>query len=425
MPILNNKEVIVIIDAWSGSKYLFPAFQALGYFCLHIQSAFLPAVFIRDNQLASIRSDRHIVYDGDIEALLRELQPYAIKAILAGIDGAVPLVDQLNAALELPFSNSIELSTARRNKFLMQEQLACHHVASVKQSLITHHNELLFWLKNHDCWPVVLKPVQSAGTDGVFICHDIQQAEQAFAAIKSKNDLFGNQNHEVLCQEFLEGEEFVVNGIACQGQYLFTDLWQSKKKQHKNFPVYETQYLYYQNDENFDTLTGYTIQVCQALGIENGAFHAEVMMTPRGPVLIEIGARVAGGADPYIIEKCLGHSQISKLVQAVLYPVRFLQEIHQPRDFLDHKRAAYVYMISPTKGKVQTSPEEQFIKIEGVISVNYRHSPGDIQQETNDLLSSPGVVIAISNDSVSLNQVIAEIRSTESDFYHSGLTVIE
>ncbi|KAB8029697.1 dapdiamide A synthase [Fluviispira multicolorata] len=425
MPILNNKEVIVIIDAWSGGKYLIPAFQALGYFCLHIQSPFLPAIFVKDNQLAIDRSDKHIVHDGNFETLLKALKPYAIKAILAGSEGAVSLADQLNDVLALKFTNQATLSAARRNKFLMQEQLARSDVASIEQQLITHLDELRRWLASYNRWPVVLKPVQSAGTDGVFICHSLKQAEQAFDAILSKNDLFGNCNLEVLCQEFLEGEEFVVNGIACQGRYFFTELWQSKKKQHNSFPVYETQYLYYQNDAFFDVLSAYTEQVCHALGIENGAFHAEVMMTSRGPVLIEIGARVAGGADPYIIEECLGHSQIGKLVQAILHPEMFLQESRRERDFPNHRRAAYVYMISPTKGWVQSSPEKRFIAIDGVISVNYHHVPGDIQEETCDLLSSPGVIIVIRDNPVLLNQAITKIRSTESDFYHTSLIAVE
>lgn len=423
MPILNNKEVIVIIDAWSGGKYLIPAFQALGYFCVHVQSPFLPTVFVADNQLAIARSDRHIVHDGDIETLLNTLRPYAIKAILAGSEGAVALADRLNDALAIAFSNQFALSAARRNKFLMQEQLARRGVASIKQRLIADCDELQRWLASHDRWPVVLKPVQSAGTDGVFICHDLAQALQAFDAILAKHDLFGSHNREVLCQEFLAGEEFVVNGIACQGEYFFTELWQSKKQQRNCFPVYETQYLHYRNDVGFDVLTDYTTQVCQALGIENGAFHAEVMMTPSGPVLIEVGARVAGGADPYIIEECLGHSQIGKLVQAVLHSGIFMKELRRQYDFIDHRYAAYVFMISPCTGLVQSSPEARFIAIDGVISVNYHHSPGDIQQETRDLLSSPGVIIAIRDTPALLKQTIAEIRDVEDDFYHSGLKV--
>lgn len=421
MPILNNKKVIVIIDAWSGGKYLIPAFQALGYFCLHVQSTFLPAIFIADNQLAIARSDRHIVHDGNIETLLRQLQPYTIKAILAGSEGAVELADCLNDALELTFSNQFELSAARRNKYLMQEQLAQQGVASINQQLVEHSDDLQQWLAGHARWPVVLKPIQSAGTDGVFICHNLAQALQAFDAILAKKDFFGSPNRGVLCQEFLVGEEFVVNGIACQEEYFFTELWQSKKQQRNGFPVYETQYLHYQNDADFDVLTAYTARVCKALGINNGAFHAEVMMTSGGPVLIEIGARVAGGADPYIIEECLGHSQISKLAQAVLHPATFLQECRRQHDFSGHRRAAYVYMISPSSGRVQVSPEARFITIDGVISVNYHYAPGDIQQETCDLLSSPGVVIAIRDNPALLKQTIAEIRDAEADFYHLGL----
>ncbi|MCX2195170.1 hypothetical protein LD112_25295 [Pantoea agglomerans] len=190
MSILNNKEVIVIIDAWSGGKHLIPAFQALGYFCLHVQSTFLPEVFIADNQLAIARSDRHIVHDGNIETLLSQLQPYTIKAILAGSEGAVGLADCLNDALELTFSNQFELSAARRNKYLMQEQLALKGVASINQQLAGQSDELKQWLAGHAHWPVVLKPIQSAGTDGVFICHDLAQALQAFDAILAKKGFF-------------------------------------------------------------------------------------------------------------------------------------------------------------------------------------------------------------------------------------------
>lgn len=108
-------------------------------------------------------------------------------------------------------------------------------------------------------------------------------------------------------------------------------------------------------------------------------------------------------------------------MQAVLHPEVFLQEVRRQRDFSGHRRAAYVFMISPSTGRVQSSPEARFIAIDGVISVNYHHVPGDIQQETRDLLSSPGVVIAIRDNPALLKQTIAEIRDVEGDFYHSGL----
>ncbi|RMO78454.1 ATP-grasp domain-containing protein [Pseudomonas syringae group genomosp. 3] len=424
MPALNKKEVVIIVDAWSGGKYLIPAFQALGYFCIHIQSEFVPTVFENDNNLAATRSDVHIVHNGDVEILVGALNIYKVKAIIAGSEGAVSLADNLNEIFGLAFKNSYNLSIARRNKFHMQDRLAQNGLDSINQKIVTNIKELREWLAQNERRPVVLKPVQSAGTDGVFICHGIEDAENALNIILAKKDLFGDANLQVLCQEFLDGEEFVINGIACQGQYFFTELWRSQKKQRDGSPVYDVQYLHYQNDTGFSTLTNYTTKVCQSLGFSNGAFHAEVMITPRGPVLIEIGARVAGGADPYIVEECLGHSQISKLVQAVIHPQIFLRELHQQHDFTGHRRAAYIFMISPNTSKVLRTPEKNLIAIPGVVSVNYHYDVGDIQKVTKDLLSSPGLIIAIQDDKLLLDETIDKIRRVESDFYRLDLELI-
>lgn len=425
MSIINNKEIIVLVDAWSGGKNLIPAFQSLGYYCLHIQSLFLAEIFYADNQLAISRSDKHIIFDGNLEKLVNNLKDFNIKAVLAGSESGVALADYLNHVLNLPFSNQFKLSEARRNKFLMQERLGDCGVASIKQLLISRKDRLRHWLTKHGQWPVVLKPVQSAGTDHVFICHNITQCFEAFDSILLSKDIFGQPNEAVLCQAFLLGEEFVVNGVACEGKYFFTELWQSTKQYRKDVPIYETQYLLHEESAKFSSLTVYTTQVCQALGIENGAFHAEVMMTIDGPVLIEIGARVAGGADPYVIEECLGHSQIGKLLQAVLQPKLFHHDMLFRRDLSSRQCAAYVYLISPFKGQLRRSPEAFFISIEGVISVNYHYKAGDIQQETKDLISSPGLVIVIRANIYLLNKTIAKIRKLEKEFFQKNLVAYQ
>jgi biotin carboxylase len=421
MSIFQRKDIIVIVDAWSGGKYLIPAFQSLGYFCLHVQSRFVPTVFEADNRLAAARGDRHVVHDGNLETLLTTLGPYSVRAVLSGSESGVLLADQINDALGLSFANGFTQSHARRDKYAMQARVAQAGLASIEQCLVDDQAALHAWLASHDRWPVVVKPVQSAGTDGVAICHTREQAEAAFGAIVAKHDLFGQQNVCALCQAYLDGEEYVVNGVACDGRYFFTELWHSRKRQYEGVPVYETQYLHYRHDADFDELTAYTAEVCRALDIRNGPFHAEVMLTGRGPVLIEIGARIAGGADPYVIEQCLGHSQISKVVQAVVRPAAFLREQADPPDYRDHRRAAYIFMISPYTGVVRETPEASFIAIDGVISVNYHHLRDDIQERTHDLMSSPGVVIALGADAARLNETIATVRAVEAAFYEANL----
>lgn len=421
MSVVQRKKIIVIVDAFTGGKYLIAAFQSLGYFCLHVQSKFVPSNFEADSRLAAARSDKHVVHDDTLEKLLDILRSYQIQAVLPGSEGGVLLADQINEAFGLEFSNGFAFSLARRDKYEMQECISQAGLASIEQCLVEDLSNLRTWLADHNQWPVVLKPLDSAGTDGVAICHSMKQAEIAFAAIVENRNLFGEQNVRALCQTYLEGEEYVVNGVACDGRFFFTELWHSTKRNCDDAPVYETQYLLYCHDSVFDELTAYTSKVCQALDIRNGPFHAEVMLTKDGPVLIEIGARIAGGADPYVIEQCFGHSQLSKVVQAVVRPSDFLRDQANPPTYDSHQHAAYIFMISPYRGLVQETPEADFIKIDGVISVEYCYAKNSIQERTIDLISSPGVVIALVADATQLDDTIAAVRTAEAEFYRTKL----
>ncbi|MEY9863608.1 biotin carboxylase [Catenulispora sp. GAS73] len=44
----------------------------------------------------------------------------------------------------------------------------------------------------------------------------------------------------------------------------------------------------------------YAIAVCRAIGLDLGVFHLEIILTERGPVLVEVNPRVMGGALPTI-----------------------------------------------------------------------------------------------------------------------------
>ncbi|EFP97961.1 ATP-grasp domain-containing protein [Vibrio caribbeanicus] len=420
---VHNKKVIVIVDAYTGGKYLVPAFQAIGYKVIHIESPFTPSYFNQDQEFTRRTCDRTIIYNFSYGELLETLNEYSIKAIIAGSEGAVELADTLNNEFELPFSNDIELSMARRDKYAMQEAIKKAGVASIDQAMVTSTSELSDWLAGRDDWPVVLKPLKSAATDGVSICHSESQALDAFHNIMGKNDVFGAPNTSVLCQEFLEGAEYVVNGIARDNGFFFTDLFESRKRFVDGNPIYDEQILRYVNDECYHELSDYTQVACQALGLRNGAFHAEVMLTKRGPVLIEVGARIAGGADPYIIEETLGHSQVSKLVDAIVRPEVFDGSIHQlqSRNTISHKKAAYVYMLSPKSGCVLEDPLPALKNIKGVVSAKYHYDIGDIQNKTIDLLTAPGAITVIEKDSQTLFETIAKVRETEQTFYDKGL----
>ena len=57
---------------------------------------------------------------------------------------------------------------------------------------------------------MVLKPTDSAGTDGVKLCHDFGEAKEHFELLFEVEAVNGGYNTEVLCQEFLRGKEYVI-----------------------------------------------------------------------------------------------------------------------------------------------------------------------------------------------------------------------
>ncbi|MDE9500403.1 hypothetical protein KKJ22_21970, partial [Xenorhabdus bovienii] len=66
-----------------------------------------------------------------------------------------------------------------------------------------------------------------------------------------------------------------------------------------------------------------------ALDIKYGPAHAEVIITPSGPKLVEIASRISGVVDPLYNQICLGHDQISLTLESYLEPQKFLQHINQ------------------------------------------------------------------------------------------------
>ena len=65
----------------------------------------------------------------------------------------------------------------------------------------------------------VIKPNNSAGSDSVFLCENEDQAINAFNTIDGHVNGLGATNHGALCQEFLQGTEFVVDGVSRDGKY--------------------------------------------------------------------------------------------------------------------------------------------------------------------------------------------------------------
>ena len=73
--------------------------------------------------------------------------------------------------------------------------------------------------------PVIVKPVESAGSDGVMLCQTKEDAQAHFELLLRSQRKVGSQSASVLVQEFLKGDEYVVDHVSRDGVHKTVMIW--------------------------------------------------------------------------------------------------------------------------------------------------------------------------------------------------------
>lgn len=150
-------------------------------------------------------------------------------------------------------------------------------------------------------YPVVVKARGLAGSIGVVRADSADDMTAAFAAASSAT-YPGAAGYDagVLVEEFLPGPEISIDCVVSGGTCAITAL---ARKQTGLAPFFEeTGHTVDAADPLLadDDLRRQLHQVHHALGYAHGATHSEFRLTPRGPRLVEINARLGGDLIPYL-----------------------------------------------------------------------------------------------------------------------------
>lgn len=260
--------------------------------------------------------------------IVKSLNPVAI---VSGSELGVPWTDFLTQALNLA-GNDPATSLMRRNKYEMQQKLQQALIPSLRSLKCHSLDECVEIASKWNTWPVVVKPLAGAGSLGVHFCHNLKNLSQICQQLFKEQDLFGTANTEILLQEFAHGTEYIVNTMSCAGQHIVTDVWRyDKVPVGSKGNAYNYAALVRQPNETEKTLLSYTLKVLDALGFRYGPSHTELMLTPKGPRLIETAARPMGGFFPDdLMRQIFGFDHASLTLDAVLDPKAFKRVAAKP-----------------------------------------------------------------------------------------------
>ncbi|WP_328937119.1 ATP-grasp domain-containing protein [Streptomyces tauricus] len=378
--------------------------------------AFLPAALAREgvrsvrvrsdapNPHLSPRPDRsgcsgpssEVTHRGDLTATADALRRCGVDFVVAGAESGVLLADALSAELRTP-GHGMRRPSARRDKYEMACAVREYGLATAACLATDSADEVAAWAQGHGRWPVVLKPLASAGTDNVLFCRSEAELRAGVAAITAGRDRYGRRNHAVLVQEHLAGEEYFVNTVSSGGVHHVVEVWRYHKRPVDDRPMYDHEEPVPPDDPVVGVLTAYTLRVLDALEIRNGAAHTEVIRTGRGPVLVECAARHGGSHTPSVVSRFLGTDQLACLARAVAHP----EEAARGRLPRYHPRAhlRYVTLRAPRDGGPLST--ERFAPVRALstfVDMALTMPEGTVLPRTRDLASSPGYVYLGSAD---------------------------
>lgn len=405
----------IVVDAFSTGIRLAQRLRAAGVELLHARSApALPAFLIRSYDPAVF--DAEVVHAGDLDATCARLADLTRGArprfVAVGTETGVALADALAARFGLP-GNDPATSAARRDKVTMAAHLERAGLAAPATCRARSVEEALAWVAAHDRWPVVLKPAASAGNDKVTFCADVTEVRQAFARILGQENRLGIQDTAVVVQAYLAGTQYIVNTTSLGGRHCVTDLWVDHRRPLRGASnIYDYEDLLPSTGATEDALTAYVLRALDALGVQHGPAHSEVMMTAAGPVLIETAARLQGGLMEEPLALALGRTQIALTVACYTDPARFEALSATPYQRRAHVRC--VDLIARQGGIVRAVPglalAQALPSFAGALGWP---TPGARVVPTVDLLSVPGITYLCHPEREQIERDYHRIRDLE------------
>lgn len=264
----------------------------------------------------------------------------------------------------------------------MKETMKRAGLRYAKGAAFAHFPEALSYVKNNLHYPIVVKPVAGAGSQGVFVCHNQDEFEKRFLCIKRTPDAYLRTNESVLIEECLEGTEYVVNLFCIPGRVVVTSIFKYEKFM-TSFGSYLFKNLILQDlqDPSFDELKEYAIAFSNAVDIKIGSAHSEIRMTDRGPIGHEIGARVMGMGFEKFSTSWINFDEAGKNIEVFTQGTAEL-----PQQIGQHHFITCVVLSNFVQGKLKAIHGlEEIRKLSSYYCEELLRKPGDAVTYTTDL----------------------------------------
>lgn len=358
-------------------------------------------------------------YEETVE-MVKELNP---KIIIPATEGGVAMATKLSHDLNL-MGNPIENLDAMTLKDEMQNRLAENNLRHIKGTSVTSIEEAIEYYEKEGFKEVVVKPKIGAASVGVRICSNKEEMINAVSDLLNNYGFFGNLLNEVVIQERIKGEEYIVNTVSHKGVHRVTTIWKYDK-----ITTSEGGHIYNHMDSIAELGLGeseiveYAYDVADAIGIQYGPIHGEYMVDENGPVLIEVNCRAMGGQlDRKFLDRLSGQHETDSILDSYLNPDKFYRELKKGYNLYGH--ASLKFFNVPNDLVAKSAPLNH---ISNRLKSHYKTSMAEINElqpfsKTQDLETSCGTVYLFHEDAFQLNKDLEFLNGIEKNAFQLVLS---
>jgi biotin carboxylase len=254
----------------------------------------------------------------DIPAVVEAGRRHGVDGVLTyAADRAVPVVAAVAEALDLPGIGT-ETAHLMTNKIAMRRQLADAGVPQPRFAAVRTLQEARA-AAGAVGFPAVLKPADSAGQRGLFLCASLDDVERHLHA-----SLVQSTEHEAILESYHEGKE--VNGLLVlrDGEPTVVTLSDRRRPPGRGFGV-AIAHVYPSTlfGDAIEEVRRTGVHTVKALGLREGIAYPQVLWGEDGIArLIEVAARIPAGQMDSVARYGVGVDLIDiALLQALGRPV--------------------------------------------------------------------------------------------------------
>ncbi len=238
-------------------------------------------------------------------------------------------------------------------------------------------------------YPLVIKPADNMGGRGVQKIEDSDDIEAAFRSAKS-----ASTRGELIIEEYLPGDEFSTDSLFFGGE-LIHQVIADRIIEKEPYFIETGHLLPSQKDPEIQKqILDIARRAATALGIENGAAKGDIKMTPDGPKLVEMAARLSGGF-------MSGYTYPLATKRSIIKDAILIALGIKPDCPLDppYKRTVLERAVLPEPGEIRgISGHEKLLDMEGVQEIFIKSEIGDkIRKPKSNLDKPANIIVSASN----------------------------